>query len=493
MITSIKKSNIHFGILSGLFTGAVSLSFLTENYFLIILPFAVLFFYAGWQNKEVAFYLLLFTLPFSFEYHFSPALATDIPDEALMLLVTFIFFAYWLYYPAALTRKTLTHPLLILLVFGFVWMLIAVIFSTYPLISLKFLLAKTWYMGAFVLAPLLLFKRKEMIAAASVVLTAAMMLVAVITLLRHEEHGFSFATINDVVFPFFRNHVNYSAMLVCVIPVLFAFFGLACKTKQKLAIVFFIIVALVALFFSYSRGAWLALLTGIPSYWLIKKKLIVAAYIATVVFLIAALFWLKENDRYLKYAPDFNTTIFHKDFREHLVATYTLKDVSTEERFYRWIAGVRMIKDNWLTGYGPNTFYDNYKRYAVPAFKTWVSDNKDHSTVHNYFLITAIGQGIPGVLLLLILLGAMLWYSQKLYHRIKEPFYKTAALTTGVIVIMVIVVNFLSDLIETDKIGSIFFLCLAVLIVTDTSTNPLKSGNQNNLGLDPSPDIQGIS
>jgi O-antigen ligase len=192
--------------------------------------------------------------------------------------------------------------------------------------------------------------------------------------------------------------------------------------------------------------------------------------------------WLKSNDRYLRYANDFSTTIFHQDFREHLIATYNLKDVSTAERFYRWVAGVRMIGDNWLTGYGPGTFYNNYKPYALPAFRTWVSDNKEHSTVHNYFLLTAIEQGLPGLFFLLLLLGAMTWYAEALYHRIDDIFYKKLAVTTGVIISMILVLNFLSDLVETDKIGSLFFLCLALLIVTDLNTR----------NSEPSPDIQRI-
>ncbi|MBK5269860.1 MAG: O-antigen ligase family protein, partial [Bacteroidia bacterium] len=154
----------------------------------------------------------------------------------------------------------------------------------------------------------------------------------------------------------------------------------------------------------------------------------------------------------------------------HLIATYQLKDVSTAERFYRWVAGVRMIKDNPLTGFGPNTFYENYRSYAVPAFKTWVSNNEDRSTVHNYFLLTTIEQGIPGLIFLLFLLGAMFYYAQYLYHRIQDTFYKTVSITIGVILVIISIVNFLSDLIETDKIGSLFFLCLSVLIITDINT-----------------------
>ncbi|HWR32664.1 MAG TPA: O-antigen ligase family protein [Chitinophagaceae bacterium] len=483
MIASVNKSNIFFALLAVMFISFVAVSFLTENYYLLAAPFAVLFLYAGWQNKELVFFLLLFTLPLSFEYHFSSTLGTDIPDELLMLFVSGLFIAYWFYFPGAISKKTLLHPLILLLLILFGWILITVIFSTHPLLSLKFLLAKTWYAGAFVLAPLILFRQKKLITAAAILITGAMMIVAIIALMRHKENGFSFATINDAVYPLFRNHVNYSAMLVCIIPVLFAFFRQSKKGDEKFIIAVLIIIALAALFFSYSRGAWLALLIGFAAYWLIKKRLLVYTYVAAVMLAAIALFWIKNNDRYLQYAPDFKTTIFHKNFAEHLVATYRLKDVSTEERFYRWIAGIRMIKDNWLTGYGPNTFYDNYKGYAVPAFKTWVSDNKDHSTVHNYFLLTAIEQGIPGLIFLLIILGAMLFYAQYLYHRAKDSFYKATAITIGVIITMITMLIFLSDLIETDKIGSLFFLCLATLVATDI--NIKRKSNS-------SPDIQRI-
>jgi hypothetical protein len=41
-------------------------------------------------------------------------------------------------------------------------------------------------------------------------------------------------------------------------------------------------------------------------------------------------------------------------------------------------------------------------------------------------------------------------------------------MTIGTILVILVVLNFLSDLVETDKIGSIFFLCLSVLVVIDT-------------------------
>lgn len=467
MIRVFHKDRIIFAGLAALFLVAAGFSVYTDNYLIAAVPFLFLLLFAGWQYKELVFLLLLVSLPFSAEFNFSSGLGTDLPDEPLMLLASFLFLAYWIYKPEVLSKKLVQHPLLLVLLLLLLWTIISVVFSSDKIVSFKYFLAKSWYIGAFVLCPLIVFQQKKQFTAAVLMLTAAMLVVVIISLYRHYLYGFSFARINDALSPFFRNHVNYSAMLVCFVPVLIAFYQFVKNQSTRLWITVALLIVLVALFFSYARGAWLALLAGMIAYWLIQKRLIVYAYGIAIVLVIASLFWLKSGDRYLLYAHDYKTTIFHKDFNEHLVATYKLKDVSTAERFYRWIAGVRMIKDNWLTGYGTNTFSDNYKPYAVPAYKTWVSDNKDRSTVHNYYLLTIIEQGAMGLFLFLLLTGAMFYYAQYLFHKAKDRFHRQSAITAGVVLTMLMVVNFLSDLVETDKVGSLFFLCIAVLVVID--------------------------
>lgn len=464
-----RKSGV-FYLFTGLFLGSFLLAAFEEEYFFASIPFGLLLVYAAWQNKALAFYLLLFSLPLSFEYNFSSSLGTDIPDELLMLLTSGIFILYTLYNRQVLHREIKTHPLFFFLFGLFTWMIVTIIFSSDPLISVKYGLAKSWYMGAFVLAPLIVFNNKAAIIKGAKALAVSMLLVILISLVRHSFSGYSFAGVNEAVSPFFRNHVNYSAMLVCMIPVGLAFYQLSNNSTQRRWISLFIGLSLAALFFSYARGAWLALLTGALAYFLVKKKKLFLAYIVFILLSLAALFWLKQDNNYLRFAHNYQRTIFHKDFGEHLVATYKLKDVSTAERFYRWIAGVRMVKDNPVTGFGPNTFYDNYKPYGVPAFKTWVSDNPEHSTVHNYFLLTVIEQGYPGLFFFLLLLGAMLWYAQHLWHRAKDVFYKTISMVMAVMLVMIITVNCLSDLVETDKVGSLFFLCFSLLIVVDRQT-----------------------
>lgn len=476
--------NRRFALFSALFIITAAAAVTITTWHLLLVPFAVLLFYAGWLQREPVFYFLLFTLPFSTEFQLTPQLGTDIPDEALMLLVSFLFLADWVYSPKLLPWTTIKHPLILILLVALAWIALTVVFSGNPLVSLKYLLAKGWYAGAFVLAPLILFREKKHLLAAVKTLAFSTALVTLIILYRHSQSGFRFASINDAVSPFFRNHVNYSAMLVCLLPLFFVFLGKTQKKKSRILLAILIFLLLAALFFSYARGAWLALLAGALAGWLIKRKKLLVFFVAAIITTVAALVWLRSGDRYLRYAHDYRTTVFHENFSTHLIATYKLKDVSTAERFYRWIAGVSMIKNNWLTGYGPNTFYENYKGYTVPAYKTWVSDNPDRSTVHNYYLLTAIEQGIPGLLILLVLLGVMFWYAQYLYHRVSDVFYKTVAFVSGIILTMLLLLNFLSDLVETDKIGSLFFLCLAVLVTTDIQTRKESS--------DPSPDIERV-
>ncbi|HEX7906095.1 MAG TPA: O-antigen ligase family protein [Chitinophagaceae bacterium] len=469
------KEKKHFIALACVFLLSLFTALWFQQYFFLLLPLAALLFYSGWQQPRIVFFLLLAALPFSFEYNFSPALGTDVPDEALMLLTSFLFLACWIYSPDSIPRSTLVHPLLILLLMHLGWTVLTSVLSTHNLLSVKIILAKGWYVGAFVVAPLIIFTNKKMISIAAIIIAATVFLVTIIAIYRHSLDGFSFATINIAVSPFFRNHVTYSSMLVCIIPVFFAIYLLNKNKRIQGLITAAILILLTALFFSYARGAWLALAAGAAAYWLVKKKLLVTTFIGFIFFCVAAVYWLKHKDNYIRYAHNFKTTIFHKDFKEHLVATYQLKDVSTAERFYRWIAGVRMIKDNYMTGYGPGTFYKNYKPYTVPVYKTWVSDNKEHSTVHNYFLLLLVEQGIPGLIFFLFLSGSLLYYAQHLYHRINDRFYRTLSITIGSILVMIITVNFLSDLIETDKIGSLFFLCLSLLVMTDINTKKLQA------------------
>jgi O-antigen ligase len=456
-----------------LFAGSGLAAYFQESYFLL-LPFGVLALLYLAQNPDALFYVLVGSIPWSVEFNFTSSLGTDLPDEPLMLLTTGSGLIWLIYQRKKLAQHKL-HPLVALLFLQFLWTVITVIASTDAVLSVKYLAAKCWYLGSFIVAPLLLFRNEKNIKRAAGILMTSMLLFMFIALIRHAQNGWTFEKINNSLRPFFRNHVNYSALLVFMVPLQIAFIRLSDHRWFRRILIGTLVITIGALYFSYARGAWLALLTGTMAYWLIRKRKLFLSYVVFFVVSFAALFWLKTNDNYVRFSHDYRTTIFHKDFREHLIATYQLKDVSTAERFYRWIAGVRMVKDHWETGFGPTTFYDNYKSYGVPAFKTWVSKNEEHSTAHNYFLLMAIEQGLIGLVILLFLIGLVFWYAQKIYHRTQSRFWKVTVAAAAAIMVMQCTVNFLSDMVETDKIGGVFYLCIAVIIMADIKTREERS------------------
>lgn len=452
-------------------TGAsvLAASLLSEP-LLCFLPLLLLALWLLVQYPAALFYVLLFSIPWSVELGVTGTLSTDFPDEPLMVLLAFTVLLLVVQRKSRL-QSWWTSPLLWLLIFSYGWTAVTVALSSHLLLSVKYLLAKGWYLLAFVGAPLVLVRQPEkLVRNAVLVLFSAVFTVTLIALLKHAALGFTFATINEALSPFFRNHVNYSALLVCMVPVQLAFYRLSQSRAWRLLILLSLLVVLAALGLSYARGAWLALLAGLVAYALLKRGWLLRGYLLSLLVVAGLVVWLQHRDQYLRFAPHHDTTIFHPNFREHLSATMAGKDVSTAERFYRWVAGARMSRENWATGFGPTTFYQHYKSYAMPVFRTWVSSNREQSTVHNYFLLLLLEQGVPGLAFFLLLLGALFWQAQIIYRRTADLFWKVAVATLASILWMLCTVNFLSDLLEADKVGSIFYLCVAFLMLADRKT-----------------------
>lgn len=442
----------------------------TQQPLWLAIPFGVaalpLLFKQLLYRTENLFWVLIVCLPLSTEINITSFLGIDFPDEVILMLLTVFLIAKTVYQPSFFPSSILKHPLFLIVTLQLVWALVCTVFSVNMLLSFKFCLAKVWYIIPFLVLPQFVLKNETSFKKLSIFFLIPMLLVVLQCLVRHALTGFSFEGIKSTLSPFFRNHVNYSAMLVCLLAVLACVKSLTHKHNHYIKwINTGLVIGLVGLFFAYSRGAWLALFTGVFAIYIIRKKLMAKAIVISLMALMVIVGWLSTNNHYLRFSPNFEQTIFHDDLGEHLKSTTSLKDLSNAERFYRWVAGAKMFIAKPITGFGPNTFYDNYKNFTVNQFKTYVSDNPEHSSVHNYFLLLAIEQGFIGLFLFCVLIFGMLMQTQYLYHNLQSNFYKKIALTTGAIIVMILTINGMSDMIETDKIGSLFWLCLGVIIL----------------------------
>jgi O-antigen ligase len=435
-------------------------------YWLPAIPFAALLGVAAFTNVSILWFILIASIPLSTELMVTPSLGLDAPDEPLMMILTGISILWLAFKPQSFPKHLRSHHLWLLLLLHVAWIGITCIFSVNVGVSVKYLLAKFWFIIPFVVLPNMLGLKREQMLFAIKCLCVSMLFVAAQSLVRHALVNFTFIGINSTTAPFFRNHVNYSAMLVFVMAILSA----AWWHQKKYAgidnriLKWSVLICVAGIVLSFSRGAWVALLAGAAVIYFVRKNWLKQALLIAGIVLISFSTWLVYDNNYLKFSNNFNTTIFHENFEEHLQATWQLKDVSNAERFHRWVAGVRMSNQHLLSGYGPNNFYPHYKGYTVASFRTWVSDNDDHSSVHNYFLLMLIEQGIPGLIFFSILFIAMLLYAQKMYQQRKDAFGKTFSMTIAVLLTMIGCIIFMNDMIETDKVGSIFFLCLGLLI-----------------------------
>jgi O-antigen ligase len=415
---------------------------------------------------RIIYYLLFFTLPFSQEIGLPGGLSMDVPSEPLMLVLTACVGLMFVLGKGRLARREVLHPLVVLLALMLLWSAVDSLFSVNTTKSVKYLLAKTWYITPFLFGTLLLLKRPAQVWQLAAVYVAGTCLSVLYVAARHATRGLSFAEINWAARPFFHNHVIYAALLSMLIPYAWYAYRATVSKPARLSWAVAVVLLLFGLFTSYTRASILSLPIIAIYYVVLRLRLTKALLLGAVLATGGATAYFMHNDNYMLYTPDFEKVIFNgKNFSRHLEATYNMQDVSGMERVYRWVAATHMIADKPLQGSGPSTFYPEYKRYTVKSFRTYVSDNPEKSTTHNYFLLQLAEQGIPGFLLFLILIAVTLLTAERLYHQTtRHPALRRVVLATTLSLVVIIFHLLLNELIEVDKIGSMFFVGLALLI-----------------------------
>lgn len=449
-------------VLMSLFLGVY-----TGILWICLIPFLVAVAFWALIDLKSFFWFFIFTIPFA-AYIDIPGvgLSTTLPDEPIMW-----FFLLASAFIVAYNRKVFpkwffNNPLIIVLLLQYIWLMVAVIYSQNHILSIKYFLAKTWYLNAFLLFPLLFVQTKKDIVRLFQLFVIPIIFIAVFIFIRHAIEGFTFWGSNDVVKPFFINHVDHSTVLSMVFPILLIAYQM---TKgQKYTRIFLLICILFfipAIFVAQARAAMLAMIFSLVVWFAISKRIVNVIIPSFYAVIIALVMFLVNDNYFLKLRPDFKHTYTQSSFSDLITATIKGKDMSSMERLYRWIASVRLSKDYPIVGVGPNNFYDNYKGYAVTMFKTYVSRNEERSTTHNYFLFMLVEQGWPAMILYAVFVFMMFWYAQKLYYSTDDEFYKKVILGLAMVLAAGFINNFFSELLETHKIGGMFYMSIALLAI----------------------------
>jgi O-antigen ligase len=468
-------------LLFGIYGIASILCFCAAIYFkfylLFALPFTALFLLLTLLNFKSVFFLMLLTLPVSVESYIG-SFGTDLPSEPMVIILAACTILYLIYYKEEWQRNALRHPIFLLIMLLFLWSIFVTIFSTNVFLSVKYLLAKAWYLLGFLILPIILLKDKKNIKTFFWCLFIPTFFSVIYVITRHGLMKFTFDSITESVQPIYRNHVNYAVFITMLLPYIFlAKTWYPSNAWKHTLLKYSILLFLSAIYFSYTRGAWLAVVAMAAFYVVLRfnltKYFLMVTAMATIVF---SIYLIKDNN-YLKYAPNYEHTIYHDELAEHLTSTFEMEDMSTVERFYRWIAAVNLFKQHPMVGVGPNNFTANYKPYTVTSYETYISDNEEKSTVHNYFLLLLTEQGIPALLLYIILLVTIFLTAQRVYNISSEENRKYIIAIT-LCIVSFLFNNTLSDLVEANKVGSLFFISLALLINFSSREISLKDKNR---------------
>ena len=436
-----------------------------DQYVLVALPFALL---VGWLGlvRIRAIYLLLFALiPLSTEVQVTSTLGTDLPTEPLMVGLMLLIVPYTIRHHRSLDGRRFAHVLTGLLALHLFWIALTGFTSTVPMLSAKYLVAKLWYVAAFFLATLVLVRSQRHLRAVVWALLWPLSASIVYVLVRLALDGGGYTNIDALVQPIYRNHVGFSTLVTIALPfAIWARSWYAPGTRRRRVLTAMIVLFLAGIYFGYTRACYLAVAAMAAAWVIFRLRLARWAIPATLIVVFAGVHHLVDENEYIRFAPTVKT-VTHNAFDDKLAATFEGRDVSSMERVYRWIAGVHMVADRPLTGFGPNGFVPNYEDYTVFIFETWISDNPERSTIHNYYLLVLVEQGIPGLVLFLALLTGGILVGERQAARSPDRFARGASMAAIVSLVGLAVNLVFSDMIEVDKTGSIFFLALAVVVV----------------------------
>lgn len=437
---------------------------LLKNYFLMAVPAIAVFAFIAINDIKPIFYLMLFTLPLSTEVTLG-SFGTDLPSEPIMVLLMFMYIFQVLLFPKLLEGKFFTHPIIILLLLHYLWIFFTAINSYNQIVSIKFFLAKTWYIITFLLLTPVIINSVNRMKYFFWLIFIPLTFAAIQAIIRYSFLGFDFEFVNETMPPFFRNHVSYGAMLTSFIPFVFlarSWYkqGSFLRYALNLSVVFY----LVAIYLSYTRMCYIALVVAAAAYVVIKLKMMRWALAAAIFIVGGVLFHFISNNNYLRLSPEFEKTITHDNFEDLLEATVSMEDASSMERLYRWVAAFYMYNESPVLGHGPGNFYPYYKKYTVSEFTTYLSDNDEQSTVHNYFLLLLVEQGIVGVFLFIVFALVLFIYGERLYYTCTNTEYRNIILACLLSLVTAFVNLMFNDMIEADKTGSLFFMSIGLLV-----------------------------
>jgi len=453
-----------------LFVITNALFVINENYFFNVLPLVLVVVLLAIFSLNKLLYLIIFLTPLSISLReLVPSISNDIslPVEPMLFGVLLIFILK-LILDKSFDRRILYHPVSLAIYFNLIWMFLTSLTSTMPIVSLKFLLSRLWFLGSYYFLATFLFKELKNIYNYFWLYTGAFIMVIFYTLYQHNKYGFfDQQAANFVVSPFLPDHTSYAAIIVMLIPfVLGSIVSKRFPNFQKTGMISVLAVLFIGLTFSYTRAAWLSLAAAFMVYLImlfrIKFKLLFAVGMTAII-----LFFSFQTQILLMLER--NNQDSANNFSQHIKSMSNIStDASNLERLNRWSCAYRMFKDKPFVGFGPATYMFKYAPYQISKEKTIISTNSgDVGNAHSEYLGPLSESGVLGLVSILMVMILTSYTALKLYSYHPNHEIRQLAMIMFLGLVSYYLHGVLNDFLDLEKTSALFWGFTAVIVALD--------------------------
>ncbi len=454
-------------VLSALFIALNAYLVVKEHYwgFLVPVVLALLLLYVYSLDKVLLIITFLTPLAINIrDYEYN--LGISIPTEPLLFGVL-LFFIFRVLYENDFDKRVSRHPVSIAVYIYLAWMLITTITSELPWVSLKFFVARLWFVIPFYFIATQLFKNTANVKRFIWLYTIPLAGVVFYTLYRHSLWGFAEDPGHWVVTPFYNDHTAYGAVLAMFVPVLFGMIFSTHYTRSLhfLSFLFFIILG-TGLFFSFSRAAWLSLAVtaGILVIILLRIRFRTIAIAFLGILLVFIVFQNQIFQRLEKNKQDSSS-----DLMENVqsIANITT-DASNLERINRWRSAIRMFSERPVLGWGPGTYQFLYAPFQNSQERTVISTNAgDRGNAHSEYIGPLSESGFPGMMSVIALMVLIIYTGLRVYKRAADKDIRLMSLLIVLALFTYLIHGFLNNFLDSDKASVPFWGFAAILVSFD--------------------------
>ena len=397
-----KKAKIAWLYLVSALFVAVALYLLVNknNYLFFAVPavLGILLLYIFSLDKVML--LISFTVPLSVTLQEFEQLAVSLPAEPLLAGMLILFVAKLLY-EGNYDRRIARHPIAIVIYCMFIWMIVTTITSEMPLVSIKFIVSRLWFVVPSFFFCALLFKKPKNIDWFIWLYIASLCIVVVYTTIIHAQHGFDNDSAHWVMSPFYNDHTAYGAALAIylILAITYVFIP-GITTRRKIIILGVVALLSLAMVLSSCRAAWVSLAASLAVLACVLLK-IKFRWIFTTLVILTGLFFTFQHQ--IIDSLEHNNQDASGDIVENIQSITNIStDASNLERFNRWHSAFRLFADRPVFGWGPGTYQFVYAPYQMSKEKTIISTNAgDGGNAHSEYIGPLSEQGFMGTILML--------------------------------------------------------------------------------------------